>query len=447
MRREGRVESRTLRSGEARRQILDPKVEHVTLLGAEAPGRQVLAFTFEKKVYRRPLEYLLFLWPELPAQLEDRESTRILSLSVDRELFSRRFGSRIESELIPALANVFVALSCQYAYAMETDLPVSSSFGFPPGQDAGSGLPIREIDTSRHIHGVYPTSLLSQNHWERVSGRFTGLADADDTQPLSDFVPEGTGRLLRLKDSSERTYARVAEALQPLIPPREVTRKTSSLLIRPDELAAMGGEATLRAELKDAWVRVLPHGFAQVDEPQIETVADSTRQIAALQRIYGDVYPEVRSGRLYIHERMESFPGLLDPQRTLYRIPGAPSVSRSLLVFRGESGARSAPLDIHLLLARRTPERGQRRVHALLEEWVSTVSKHEGSYGRLTILKEPSIVEASGALDLQLTADVSELQQEAIDLLVLMLDEQNRSQWLVPYLMLGDIQRDRWAVE
>lgn len=78
-------------------------------------------------------------------------------------------------------------------------------------------------------------------------------------------------------------------------------------------------------------------------------------------------------------------------------------------------------------------------VGELVREWLAAVDRRPDAYGAVVTLEEFKPFEIEGQVHGQLTIDASRLQQHGLNLLVLLLDELNRKDLIVRYLVFGEL--------
>jgi hypothetical protein len=266
--------------------------------------------------------YLQWLDPDTPELAQDETRKRIFSVSVGGELFESRIEKDARSEVLRHVEQTFLRLDCLYGYGHATEHVISSPYLFIRGNDPQSGLRIDDFDYTTHIEDIYQVNLISPAQAERIGG-IQELGGSDGGVEVKRLVDErgalrGVGIYLwpyrrELAESVRRWAVNVMPAEQ-RVPP------TYFLLVNREQLAGLGAPEMVRRNWLAEDVRILPFDFAQVRQKDIETPADSVKRTAALQELYGRIYPEVgREGR-HIHEHLVDFPGLFDSHATFQRV-------------------------------------------------------------------------------------------------------------------------------
>jgi hypothetical protein len=426
--------------------VEDAAVESVLLSVPESSGAGYrLSFFLEKRREKDLVEYLRFLLPEAPKAADEVDRVKLVSCSIAQSLVSERLRRQGENVWTDHWKRMFVDLDAVCGYVTRTDLPLTSVFTIAPGQSgrtSAAGSRIYDVDYRACIDGAYEDNFLSLHHLRRVPDLQERL-EVDgtlETEPIEAWEGRLCGLRVRPREGSPWGARRLAGLLGDLVHRPASGTERSFLLLSHDEVAAAGGAGALKAKPGKALLSELPHGFVQIEESAVIVPEDYLKRTAMLQSLYGPIYPGVQRGKVYAHELMERFEGLFDRRSIFFRIPTGKPEGRSLLMYFASPELDLEHLTLHLLVRHDLAPADLAQVESIIKTWLAGVAGHPDAYGSLEQRGSISVTELPGGKDIHWAVSALHLRQEAINLLVLLVDELNRARFRVPYLVFGEIQ-------
>lgn len=390
----------------ARRKFAPQDLVQLILQAAgDTPGVQEFFLFFENVRYRPTPEWLRFLSPRMPDRIEDAEALKIFSVSLKDELVERGLVEKL-----------FVAANCVYGFGDRTMWPISGPYQFIRDNSPQAGLRIADFDYATQIEDVYRYNYLSASHLQRIAD-VDGLCGAVECKRLDG------GLAVYLKDAAAERAAR--EHLRSLIPAAGTGPKSFQLLLPglPDTaVQRLAGYVFTRA------VKELPD-FARVTLTEPASVAENQQFHAGLNDFFGQPAAQL----------IVQFQGLFEPGQIFQRIPvrrfeRAAKDDDHVKVYSGSNVQRERLKLLFVLNA----SKGHEQVRELVREWVAAVDRRADVYGAVVVIDDFKSVEMEGKVHGELTIDATRLEQDALNLLVLRLDELNRKNLIVRYLVFGE---------
>jgi len=304
-----------------------------------------------------------------------------------------------------------------------------------------------DYDYSHHIHDVFAYNYLSPMHLEGLPdpGNLCDRLDQVDCKMLLDGSGVFRGVALYLPEDRQARLS-TEMALRPMI--RRLTDPIVGpvyLLLRSEQVAAVGGaEALGQFEFVKA-TNILPYGFVKILCHTYEEL-DYLLIRSSEQRLYEKLYSKGRRRR-YV-EDMVVYPPLQNGLRGkasnsgIQRFPklGGGCAENyydyAKLFYANDIDLRK--LDIWFLLGDLPDLKGVAALEATLQKWMSHISAHPHAYGELELLQVPRFVEAGAKKCAHIKADATALKEESLDLLMVMMDEINLDNCKVQFVVLGE---------
>lgn len=367
-----------------------------------SPGVHDFFLFFENVRYRPTPEWLRFISPRMPERIEDTEALKIFSFSLKGEL--------VDHELVEKL---FVAANCVYGFGDETMWPVSGPYQFIRDNSPQAGLRIADFDYATQIEDVYRYNYLSASHLQRI-------ADVEEMCRAVECKRLDGGLAVYIKDA-----AAGREYLQSLIPAAGTASKSFQLLLPglSDTAVQKLAEYSFTRSVKE-----LPD-FTRVTLTAPASVIENQRFFAGLNDFLGQPAAQL----------IVQFQGLLEPGQIFQRIPvrrfeRAAKDDDHVKVYSGSNVQRGRLKLLFVLNA----SKGHEQVGELVREWVAAVDRRADVYGVVEVIEDFKPREIEGKVHGELMIDATRLQQDALNLLVLRLDELNRKNLIVRYLVFGE---------
>ena len=388
------------------------------------PGVLEFFLLFENVRYRPTPEYLRFIFPRMAERIEDAEALKIFSFSLKAELFERGLRETQRSPLLETIEKLFIAANCVYGFGNQTMWPVSGPFQFVRDNSPQAGQRIVDFDYATQIEDVYRYNYLSESHLQRI-------ADVEEMCAAVECKRLDGGLAVYLKDAAAEHYAR--NYLRSLIPAAGTVPRSFQLLLPglADTAVQRLNEYSFTRSVKE-----LPD-FTSVTLTEPASVIDNQQFYAGLNAFYESWRP-LRGQS--VAQLTVQYPGLFEPGLIFQRIPvrrfeRAAKDDDHVKVYSASSVQREHLKLLFLLNANKRYE----EVGELVREWLAAVDRRPDAYGAVVTLEEFKPFEIEGQVHGQLTIDASRLQQHGLNLLVLLLDELNRKDLIVRYLVFGEL--------
>jgi hypothetical protein len=414
--------------------FLEDSPSNVTITTRMRGGVFDFFLFLEPKRVRPTPDYQLYLEPEREAFSEDLDAARICSLSFSLPAF-RALDAETREGIVSAVERMFIDTNALYAYGRTTPLPISSPYCLV-GAGAGSrSFRIIDFDYQGHIEDLYELNWLSPSHMERVREP-DRLRELSDTPARILRGSDGTDRGLFIDASRSGSHSQtvVRRCLDDLLR-YESPRKSASLLIGRRQLEAVG-LAWLGRLFPSVELRRFPYDFAELEGIQEAASANPLGFENALESYYRQSHP---LGKKRGREHMVEYSGLLEPTHVYYRFPGLDLDDSQAVKLRIADRVDLSSLPVLLILGQGLSASERERVEQTLGRWQATVQAQPEAYGTVEWKTAPRAKDRNGKACIEGLLDARKLRQEAIHLLVLLLDEIHEGKLMVPYLVLGDI--------
>jgi hypothetical protein len=387
----------------------------------------------EPRRVRPTPDYQLYLQPERAVVSEDPGAARICSLSFSLPAF-RALDAGTRERIVSAVERMFIDTNALYAYGRPTPLPISSPYCLV-GAGAGSkSFRIIDFDYQGHIEDLYELNWLSPAHVERVREP-DRLRELSDTPARILRGSDGTDHGLFIDASRIGSHSQtvVRRCLGDLLR-YESPRRSASLLIGRRQLEAVG-LPWLERLLPSVELRRFPYDFAELVGIHEAASANPLGFENALESYYRQAHPSSKKrGREYMVE----YPGLLEPTHVYYRFPGLDLDDSRAVKLRLADRVDLSSLPVLLILGQGLSASEREQVEQTLGRWQATVQAHPEAYGTVDWKTAPRARDKNGKVCIEGLLDARKLRQEAIHLLVQLLDEIHERKLMVPYLVLGD---------
>lgn len=387
----------------ARRKFAPQDLVQLILQAAgSTPGVQEFFLFFENVRYRSTPEWLRFVFPRMPERIEDTEALKVFSFSLKHELAER--------ELVEKL---FVAANCVYGFGDQTVWPVSGPYQFIRDNSPQPGLRIADFDYATQIEDVYRYNYLSASHLQRI-------ADVDEMCRAVECKRLDGGLGVYIKDAvAGREY------LQSLLPAAGTAPKSFQLLLpglSDTAVQKLAGYSFTRS------IKELPD-FTRITLTEPASVMENQQFYAGLNDFFGQPAAQL----------IVQYQGLFEPGQIFQRIPvrrfeRAAKDDDHVKVYSGSNVQRERLKLLFLFNA----SKGHEQVEELVREWLAAVDRRADVYGAAGIVEDFKSIEIEGKAHGELTIDATRLEQDALNLLVLRLDELNRKSLIVRYLVFGE---------
>lgn len=444
----GARELRGTRLGRQERDLLASGELESVSLGSENPRKLTMrmSFQFEAIRYRLLPEYVLWLHPDLPEQVVEEDTPKLLTFSLADRLYRKKLSRKARRSLSEAVKTAFTELDAACGFATETDLPVTSAYTRRPGAGEDSEERFVDLDYRRWLDGVHEENLLSPHHAERVRAGLERLAGLKDIEVEWLQRSDGTeaGARLGLEGASRASWKAAREELASLLPsPRpSVFDGGVHLVLRRSQVTAIGGLERLASSPMLEDVRELPGGLVDAVEVVPEMIEETLRSTAEQRRLFEPIYRAADRRDRYPHEDMVQHTGFADASEIYQRLPRVEAEERGCAFLYVEERNEPESTEIHFLVEDASG-RARDRVRELFDDWLGVVRENPGTYGTVELqpLREAN---HNGRVHLWCEADLSGLQQDAINLLLVRIDELNEGRCIVPFVVLGRIDPERY---
>jgi hypothetical protein len=189
-----------------------------------------------------------------------------------------------------------------------------------------------------------------------------------------------------------------------------------------------------------AAVKELPD-FIRVDLSAPVDVQENQRYYADLAEFFERLRPGIARRSQGIAQLIVQYPGFFEPHQIFQRIP-----YRSLERSAGEDDhvkvyftANAKRERLNVLFLMNTGVKSYTQVAALVNEWLVALERHPDVYGSIKTIEELSPWEIENSTHAQILVDATHLRADGFNLLVLMLDNLNRADVVVRYLVCGEL--------
>ncbi len=381
------------------------------------------------------------IYPDSPFIVADTEHVRALAVSVHKSLACGLLESANCQRMRSAFEQVFVSAGGAYGFVGSTDYPFGSLYSCVSAPWWKTGVRYCDIDYRQEVGGCYEFNYLTSNHLKRLGVRAANqiLGPGVSLTPLSGGHNQEKYAVMRIDsaayDFGEGLLARCCES--------RVTRNCRrSLLLSHEQHEAIGGDTAIE-QLR--WVKSfvhLPYGRAKIEwKTHIEPIESSGEIVADLQRLFGAMYAAVATNQLYVHEKLIEHCSIRDADSVVERLPPAAFKERDNAWLRNTDQVDLAMLPVTFLIRRQKRCAPNRLVRDLWTGWLAAIGDDPDLLGSVTVLEDPHPIESTTEhFDvLSCTCDATRLKQEAIDMLILDVDEINTAHMLVEGIVLGEI--------
>ncbi len=440
--------SQTVRPGRfgptVRDLITAPDLRYLTLVAMKPLRPEVLQLwlAFEADRFDPSPPYLRYLEPEAPAESRDRGGVKLLTFSVQSDLYRRRFCGSRERNLIGTVERAFVDLGAVCGYDTVTQGNIPGAFSDRPGASSAWQRFI-DFDYRSSIDGVYRYNLLSVEHWNRARNAVGQLAAEGTVDVRTLPAPDGTvrGVALEVTEWNERRAAEIVARLRALAPPPRTERRTFFLLMNEEQVALAGGVDRLRSYRMVEELKTLRGGISEIREGEVRTAEDARRRFMDLQEIFGPLYRRHgQAGRL-VHEDLVAYPGFSDATLVYQRVPRVEVESHGYAQLFVEDRETPESSEIHFLIVSDAGTHALKQLQDTLAEWYTTILEDPSTWGLLGLGETTVNHVSEGWSHVSSVADMSRLRQEGIHLLMFMLDEMNARSCCVRYVVIGQPRR------
>jgi hypothetical protein len=431
-----------------KRKIWQPALVHL-VMDVYSYGVKV-AFSFENRHPRLAPVYVSYLFPGVETEADDcYGDLKILSLSVRENVFHGAVREHGEPTVKERLEKLFIALGCVYGYAWHAPkllTVATSSYALIPQADQSTNrVRVIDYDYSHHIHDVFAYNYLSPAHMaslpddpERLCDRLSQF----DCKMLYNAAGELKGAAIYVDSPNAKKAAR--QALKQVIQPVDDPPVGSGyLLLSQQQVAVAGGvEALNEFEFVDG-VEVLPYGFVQVlSRSDIEYQAS----FASLQLLYERIYPPAKGCRGWVQDDMVSYQFLTDGMKLK---PSTGGVSRIPKLGMGDDyygyaklfygpGIDLEGLDIWFLIGVTPDPDGVQALAGAVDKWLSHLAGFPEAYGRVGLIEGAKFLTIGTKTCGHIKADFTSIKDEAIDLLMIVMDETNLKGCKIQFVVLGE---------
>jgi hypothetical protein len=258
-----------------------------------------------------------------------------------------------------------------------------------------------------------------------------------ECKQLFDEAQHRHGLAIYHKDNPD-TFAVTANYLRSLIAAAGVSSKSFQLLL-PVKL-----DRALRKDLNSyffvAVVKEVPD-FIRVELRAPLDVHENQKYYADLTEFFERLRPGIARRSQGIAQLIVQYPGFFEPDQIVQRIP-----YRSLERSAGEDDqvkvyftANAKRERLNVLFLMNTGVKSYTEVAALVNEWLVALERHPDVYGSIKAIEELSSWEIENSTHAQMLLDATHLRADGFNLLVLMLDNLNRADLIVRYLVCGEL--------
>jgi hypothetical protein len=412
------------------RDFLQKSPTNVTLTTGLRGGLFDFYLFLELKRAQSTPDYLRYLDPRREPFSEDVDAAKIGSLAVPLAAF-RALGSEARAQVVSAIEGLFVEANALYACGRTTSLPISSPYALSESSPGSAPRRLIDFDYRYHIEDLFELNWLSADHRARIREpeRLQELPDTPTrVVPRTGEAPPGLFIDASGSGSDSRTVLR--QCLRDLLSHEEPRRK-ASLLVPRRQLEAVGS-----ASLEELFPRVLVHrpsdDFIVLEGIEEAAAANPLEFERSLESFYRKARGPGRA-----REHLVEYSGLRDRAHSFYRFPEIDALDSEVRL-RLTVRVELSRLPVLWILSQEPGASVKEEVEKIASRWQDAVRAHPAVYGRLRWTTPMRWNDAYGSPCLEGLLDASELRQEAIHLLVLLLDQANERQLRIRYVVLGD---------
>lgn len=428
-----------------RRELQTEDLSQLVLrVAGNKPDAQEFFLYFERARYKHAPEYLRFLYARTPERIEADGEPKIFSFSIGRDLFERKMGDAERSLLRGAVERLFAEANCVYGFGNPTSWPIASPYQFIRDNSAQALRRISDFEYASQIEDVYVYNYLSESHLREIAAldamcnTTTAVAEC---KRLYDDLRRPRGLALYLKDTAAATLHVAADYLHSLIPASAPPLKSFQLLL-PHALCDAASKNALVNYSFAAQVMELPD-FIRVALREAASADDNKKFYAALNEFFERLRPGLLRGGLSVAELIIQYPGLFDPHQIFQRVPASSFDQPSNAVANAKLFyASDVQLDrLNLLFLINAGGAGEplARLGEVFRVWLSALHRHTSHYGNVNVIEAFRPVTIEERAHAETRIDATHLKQDGLNLLMLMLDDANRNESLVSYLVCGDL--------
>ncbi|MHC4867353.1 MAG: hypothetical protein ACYTEX_25040 [Planctomycetota bacterium] len=411
-----------------------------------SPGRYAFYVYFQVVCPVLTADYLTLIDPTVPSRSECPDGLRILSISIDKAMYERTFRfTHARSELHGYVEQLFAQMKCVYGYGTETAHVISGRF-LRIKDHGGGGLSektIADFDYTRYVEGVYNYNLLSKAHVTAMGDLASNLKDEDGIEVRNIYSQDAQvgGMAVYLNPHSPENINRATPYFQPLFETvAEAPVKTRHFLLIHKEGISTTMLEQILGQYPSKAMRVLPYDFVQVEQIAPATAYEARRGTASMQKVYRQIYPTLMNKDIYAHEYLEQFCGLFDRRMIFARVVGLGRQRADFAKVRFTGEIDFERLEMTFLVHAQPTLSSKSKMHELIHNWCGIVRNHNEEYGKLEILEELRDEKIRTKHRFHLTVNAADLRQDAVNLLVLMVDEVNQKECMVPYIVFGRLR-------
>jgi hypothetical protein len=432
--------------GRVRRELQPEDLAKLILrVAGKTPDVHEFFLYFERTRYKYTPEYLRFISARTPERVEAGGELKIFSFSIGRDLFERKMGDAERSALRGAVERLFVDASCEYGFGHPTAWHIASPYQFVRDSSPQAGLQrIVDFDYASQIEDVYVYNYLSESHLREIAAldalcKATPVAEC---KRLYDDLRRPRGLALYFKDTSAETlHAVAADYLHSLIPAPAPPLKSFQLLLQGARCDAAARNALGNYSFAGQ-VTELPD-FIRVELKEAVSADDNKKFYSELNEFFERLRPGLLRGGLSVAQYIVQYHGLFDPHQIFQRLPARsfeqPSDDAADAKLFVTSDVRLARLNLLFLINAGLAGEPLARLGDMVRDWLSALRRHPAHYGRVNVIEAFRPVTIEDRVHAETVIDATHLKQDGLNLLMLMLDEANRNEFVVPYLVCGDL--------
>ncbi len=390
-------------------------------------------------------DYMIFLDPDIPLKTECITALKFLSISIDKHIYEDVFGNEESRyELQMKINKLFVDMNCVYGNINKTRFPISNPFNLLKYQNESSSRQrFIDFDYANHIENVYEYNLLSGKHLLSL-GDIERLFEDNysvEVKKIFDNSLKLYGASIYLRSGSFVDIFKIREKLRPVLAGFGESKTLQGyLLINKLQLDRLGDIKNIKLRYPSKEIKVLPYDYIRIRQPDILTIEDAQRHTENLRKLYELIIPGSGKGNRYVHEYIEDYSGLFERESLYYRLPSLDLRPTDFVKVRFTDRINRDCLKINLILMSSHLKGIKNKITSLVKNWISQIESNSDVYGIIKLLKGEEYIRVKKGEVLQVVINAEGLNQEAINLLIVMLDEVNVEKCVIPYLVFGDIE-------
>jgi hypothetical protein len=327
-------------------------------------------------------------------------------------------------------------MNCTYGYGDYTENIVHTPSAFINDNNIDLKVPIDRFNYKEYIEDVYRINFLSINHLQKLGCLNEILHNNKIEYREIKHNSSVCGAFIKY-DGNKGEYDSLFNKLFSNFKEKE---KKYYLLLNSIQNSLIKRKS-LVDNVPSKSIQILPDDILQIEEKIPQNEADCILRTNSLQQLYCDMYPLIKTKGMYVVDLFDQYQGLFNDKEYISRVPNSiiGGNGQFLRVYTGDH-IHFDRLKINFLFSEKYFNKYFAQFNSLIAQWYELVEKNQHIYGRMTLIGDLCRLPTPKNILYNLILNAVDLKQEAINLLVAIIDVLNENSCVVKYVVFGEIE-------